>query len=98
MAESDLRVGTHFLTDKQLPFSSMLVALDMNLITCGHRAKPRNAYDLAKLDHSDKLSAFSWSIVNPVKEKTDPITITYNHSSCSMLYNEKNGVNYSTQP
>ncbi|KAI4957343.1 hypothetical protein J4E86_005817 [Alternaria arbusti] len=59
--------------------------------------KTKEVYDLHVVNHGDKLSAFSWTSVSPVKEKIEPITISHDRSSCSMLYNEKKGVNYSTQ-
>jgi hypothetical protein len=59
--------------------------------------KTKEAYDLHFTSHGNSLSAFSWTSVRPVKEKIEPITISHDRSTCSMLYNEKKGVNYSTQ-
>ncbi|KNG48971.1 hypothetical protein DDE82_007354 [Stemphylium lycopersici] len=59
--------------------------------------KTKEVYNLHHINHGNNLSAFSWTSVSPVKEKIDPITIAHDRSTCSMLYNEKKGVNYSTQ-
>jgi hypothetical protein len=59
--------------------------------------KTKEAYDLHVINHGNNLSAFSWTSVNPVKEKIEPITISQDRSTCSMLYNEKKGTNYSYQ-
>ena len=59
--------------------------------------KTKEAYDLHVINHGNNLSAFSWTSVNPVKEKIEPVTISQDRSTCSMLYNEKKGVNYSYQ-
>jgi hypothetical protein len=59
--------------------------------------KTKEAYDLHVINHGNNLSAFSWTSVNPIKEKIEPVTISQDRSTCSMLYNEKKGVNYSYQ-
>lgn len=59
--------------------------------------KNREIPDLHKRYHGDKWSTFSWNSINPVKEKVNLIPIAHDRSCCSMLYNEKKGVDYSTQ-